>query len=140
MGKELKHKIRLILGDPGGDGHGRSSEQIIASNLTGAEVKQAHRLGTKQLGFDFSANICSDYGDSRVSNIDAEKFKELGCTLFDEMESCDFDEDEGYSIWRDEYVKLYLFLCKLGNPEFEYERISNTMDMVHIGGYGLFGS
>jgi hypothetical protein len=60
---ELKHRIRLIMGDPGGDGHGRYSERICASNLSGKELKEAYTTGTKLLGFDFTANICSDYGE-----------------------------------------------------------------------------
>lgn len=139
MGKELKHRIRLVMGDPGGDGHGRSSERICASNLSGEELKQAYTAGTKLLGFDFTANICSEYEDSRVSTADAEKLKALGCTAFDNVSKYDYDEDDGYSIWRDEYVAIYLFLCKLGNPEFEYKLVSDQMDYIEIGGYGLFG-
>jgi hypothetical protein len=128
------------MGDPGGDGHGRYSERICASNLSGKELKEAYTTGTKLLGFDFTANICSDYGEHRVSTVDAEKLKSLGCTAFDNVSKYDFDEDEGYTIWREEYVAIYLFLCKLGNPEFEYELVSDQMDRIDIGGYGLFDS
>lgn len=138
MTVELKHRIRLVLGDPSGDGHGRTWQQIISSNLTGQEINEAYKLGTKRLGFDFIANVCSDYCCSRVSVVEAEELKALGCTIFDEDEY-GFDEEKGYSIDRHEYVSLYLFLCKLGNTEFKYEYVSNTMDTLNIGGYGLFG-
>lgn len=137
---ELKHRIRLIMGDPGGDGHGRSEERICASNLSCEELKQAYMAGTKLLGFDFAANICSEYGNSRMSTAYAEKLKALGCTAFDNVRKYDFDEDKGYTIWHEKYVAIYLFLCKLGNPEFEYELVSNRMPRIYIGGYGLFDS
>jgi hypothetical protein len=138
MTEKLRHRVRLVLGDWSNDGHGRVDHQIIASNLSGAEIEQAYKLGTKQLGFDFRANICSGYEDHRVSIMDAARFRELGCGIFEEFEEFEFDEKGGYSLNREDFVTLFLFLCTLGRPGFCYELVTDTMDSINIGGYGLF--
>lgn len=139
MTEPVKHKIRIVMGDPSGDGHGRSSEKICASNLSGAEMNAAYKVGTNILGFDYCGTVCDEYEDCTVPLDVADKLIKHGCRAFDKLSKYDLDPEKGYSIWYDDHLAIYLFICKLGNPEFQYELISNQMEQINIGGYG-FGS
>jgi hypothetical protein len=140
MTKTLKHNVRLVLGDWSGDGHEKTSVQFFASNLRGSEIQKAYNAGTKIVGFDLSENVARKYGDNSISIENVNKLKELGCKVFDNPNEYEFDEKKGYSIWTTSFTDIYLFICKLGNPEFEYEFVFDPTDSINIGGYGLFNS
>jgi hypothetical protein len=124
----MKHTVELVLGDWSDDGHGKTATFVITSNLDGSGIEKAYQAGTKILGFDFSETVCEDYGDTSLPISVLEKLVEHG---FDKSTlEC---ED---SLWRDSFRDIYLFIVKLGEPNFEFSFI--LLDSLKIGGYGLF--
>ena len=126
--------ISLVVGDWSNDGHGRNESQVITSNLTGEEMEKACNLGQKMVGIDFD-NLCSDYQDPYLSKGDYTKLMLAGFN-----NSWNKDEDEDVYLDVDKFVKIYLFLVKVGNDKFEYEFKPADYDETRIGGYGLFSN
>jgi hypothetical protein len=128
-------RIKLVIGDWSCDGHEKSDDYYIESNLSKKEIEKAYKKGTKLLGFDFSEEIAECYEDSTLPKDKWEKFKELGYTGgFDSEDQAD---ENGVNIWLEEFLDLYLFIIQLGNPDFKYELVEEE-DTIHIGGYGLY--
>jgi hypothetical protein len=138
MTKKLEHRIELVVGDWSHDGHEKTDVQFLESNLPSSEIKKAYNAGTKIVGFDFSKVVARNYEEDKISVDKVDKLKSLGCELFDSYDEYDFSEKEGYQLWPDIFTDVYLFICKLGNPDFEYELVSDSADRINIGGYGLF--
>jgi hypothetical protein len=137
MEKDLKYVVNLILGDSGGDGHCKKSMTSIMSNCDKQEIKLAYKKGTELVGFDFTAQVCSDFGDNKISIEYYNKLVELG--LPNESyhnDSDEIEEEDSISLWLDNFTEIYLFIVKLGNPDFDYEFLQNSD--IDIGGYGLF--
>lgn len=134
MEKELKYVVNLILGDSGGDGHEKKSMTSIKSNCSKQEIKLAYQEGTKLVGFDLTKQVCSEYADNKISPEFYNKLVELG--LPDECENEPECETEPVSLWLSSFTEIYLFIVKLGNPDFDYEFLQNSD--IDIGGYGFF--
>ena len=134
MEKELKHVVNLILGDSGGDGHEKESMTSIMSNCTKQEIKLAYQEGTKLVGFDLTKQVCYEFDDREINREFYNKLVELG--LPKNESDFDGDENDPISIWLDDFTEMYLFIVKLGNPDFDYEFLQNSD--IDIGGYGFF--
>lgn len=129
-------KINLTIGDYSGDGHDKSDKYLIESNLSLSELKQAYEIGTEKVGFDFYRTVAEAYEDNYISIEQLSILKNLGFgDLFDEP-YC--KGSEKIRLEAEEYVNIFLFICKLGNEQFEHEFISDNSDNWNIGGYGLF--
>jgi phosphopantothenoylcysteine synthetase/decarboxylase len=130
------------MGDWSSDGHGKTDNLVIKSNLTVAEINEAYKRGTKIVGFDFCDEVAKEYEDRRLSN---EHMKLLVAQGYDEksVERVEYDNDDDdydgdYSLWTDSYPDIWLFIVKLGNPNFKYEEVVDSAQRINIGGYGLF--
>lgn len=142
---ELPNRITLVLGDWSHDGHNMTSNFIIDSNLTSKEVESAYKRGASKCGLDLRANVCSDYEDSSIS---AEDFKKLADAGYDrgDFGKVDPDDDDPPGdplkvgidyVDHDEFLRMWLFIVKLGEPSFECKEIRSYDVTVNIGGYGL---
>lgn len=130
----LSYDIELTVGDYWNDGHGQHRSVIIRSSLFGEEIKEAYLEGCNKVGINLVDDICRSYEDGCISKIDYEKFVAAG---FTHPYGPEYSTDDNYYCLDSEfYTDLYLFMIKLGNPEFEYEKIKT--DKIDIGGYGLF--
>lgn len=129
-------KINLTIGDYSSDGHGKKEDYLIESNITLAELKKAYAIGSEKVGFDLIDQIAAEYEDSSFPQKHLLKLKELGFDydLFDEK----YCRDDDLNLQDEEYVDIFLFICKLGNEEFKYEFLNDDSDNWDIGGYGLF--
>lgn len=132
---ELLYTINLVLGDPSHDGHNQSDTVVIKSNLTLKQLETAYELGSKVVGFDLTADVAAEYEDSTISDEYMSKLKEQG---FDTKKfKADRAEDgSGYSLWCDAFTQLWLFIAKVGAPDFRHRLVKG--DMIHVGGYGLY--
>ena len=131
---KLTHSIRLVTGDWSSDGHGKTSNLNIKSNLSLAQIEKAYKAGTKILGTDIIENVCRDYEDNNISCEFYNKMIELG---FDGEVGEDENLTKDISVWHDDWPYYVLFVVKLGNKDFKYSE--NTKgDSWNIGGYGLF--
>lgn len=130
----MQHTIDLVVGDWSGDGHNQKQIFTIKSNLDNGAVAKAFKAGEKKLRFRFRDTVAVSYDDNKVPSDAIEKLKkhglDLGAVIYDYMEG------EQVTIGPDEYVDIWLFIAKLGNPSFEFELIDSPA--INIGGYGLF--
>lgn len=145
------HSTTLVLGDWSDDGHGKTDIFIINSNLDSEEILAAYKKASKKLGFKFMDDVCADYEDNSIPIDYLKKLIESGLQL-DQVFTSDYDlkrakkvlededSEENVSLWTDSYTAIFLFIVKLGNPEFEYKIVEDDTDRINIGGYGLFGS
>jgi len=129
------HRIDLILGDPSGDGHGKSQTVVINSSLSKHELLAPYQAGTKLVGFDFINEVCEQHEDCRMKREYKTKLLELG---FPDFYEDGFDQDTCY-IDQELFAQIFLFICKLGDTLFEYQIVESN-SYINIGGYGLFGS
>lgn len=126
MSNELKHQIKLVFGDWSNDGHGRTEDFVIVSNLSVNAMNKAYRNGSGILGFDLCDTVGKHYGDNDLSLAKKNMLVSHGYSIPSATEN----------IWTDEFISIYLFVVKLGNPEFKYEHAN--LGEIHLGGYGLF--
>ena len=125
--------INLVMGDWSSDGHGKTETVSIKSNLDKEEIKAAYKAGTKILGFDFINEVCADYGcHHRLPQENFETLVKHGMR----RDNWDMYDENTISMWTDSFSEIYLFIVKLGNPEFEYKTVKAAT--IDIGGYGLF--
>ncbi len=145
-------RINIFVGDEGGDGHDKEEHITIESNLSKKDLDKAYKNGSKKLGFDFWNVVAVEYEDSDFPIDMLQKLRDSGYSNTFENEedyhkliakpknkrmTWERENPKGPSINMDEYIDVVLFICKLGNSEFEYEIINDDNDYWHIGGYGL---
>jgi hypothetical protein len=124
--------VNLTIGDWSADGHGQTESLIYNTNLSSTEVKDAYKIGTSTVGFNFCETVALGYDDCKMPLDKLARLRELG---FDFDDGYYFDEDDPY-IDPELFASIYLFIVKLGNSEAVFERFN--VDTINIGGYGLF--
>lgn len=132
--------VDIYVGDHWGDGHEKFEKYSIESNFSGQKIQEAYKEGCKVVGFDLIKTYCVDYEDSIIPLKHIKKLLELGLEKDDEILDTNLemlDEKDTYGLNVDEFFKIYLFICTLGNKNFRYDIINST-DSIDIGGYGLF--
>lgn len=122
--------VNLIVGDWSDDGHGKTETYAIESNIERNEITHAYNKALKQNPKlnDFE-QLCEGYEDSSIPEEFLDELKRLGYQAPAWME-------KELRISRDEFVDIYLFIVKVGNPAFEYSKV--RANEINIGGYGLF--
>lgn len=147
---QFQHDVTLVLGDWSDDGHGKTDIVIINSNLDAKELMTAYKKASKKLKFNFINDVATEYEDSLLPREGLQTLIDNGLdlkTVFD----TDYDlkeaqkvlegkesEEDGVSLWTDSYTAIFLFIVKLGNPEFEFRFTDSEESQINIGGYGLF--
>ncbi len=126
MTEKLPHTIRLVRGDPSGDGHGRTSTHSFRSSLTPDEVRQAYRKGVGIVGFDLIQEEINTNGN---------RFK-LKPEYREAMKTHGYVSDVDVD-WIDSetYIDIYLWIAKLGNPNLEVQWFTEPRYDIDIGGY-----
>jgi hypothetical protein len=145
-------KINIFVGDRSGDGHDKQMHLTFESNFSKEQMNEAFDKGSKILGFDFTNEVATDYEDSQIpiemwqkikdagysNHIDDEEYyNKLIAKPKSERAPWERSSPKGPSVNMDEFIDIVLFICKLGDPNFEYEESIDDNNW-HIGGYGLF--
>lgn len=141
MNNELNNSINLVIGDWSHDGHEISETVTIKSNLTGPEINDAYEAGTKKVGFNLVEGVACDWQDNSITSQTIDSLKRFGFNpddVFGDYECSELESQGKTSIYRDEFVTMYLFIAGLGNLSFQYEIQENHDNTLHIGGYGLY--
>lgn len=125
------HTIRLIVGDWYGNGHDKTEDVIVKTNLDKNALLAAFKEGSEELGFNFQEKVCADYEDNTIADKYSWILQGHGIEVFSDEEF-----EEANALDTISYVKIWLEIAKLGNEDLEYE-IVNTPS-IPIGGYGLF--
>jgi hypothetical protein len=121
----LKHKIVFKIGII-------STFQKISyyfnSNLSYEEIEDAFNKSENILGFSLKYEVGNR--DRNMPEYIVEKLKSVGF---------DFGIFKPpYSIEAMDYLEIFLFMVKFGNPNFQYEKIE--MDEMYIGGKAFIRS
>ena len=129
----LNNKIKIYLSGK----NCRDIDFIIKTNLTKEEVCKAYNDGVKIVGFNFIDKFCTEYDETSIDHDTAKKLVELGLQNF-ELAKKGWEIKNGYWLNADNFLDIYLFICKLGNPEFVYEKVEDRgLPSIDIGGYGI---
>lgn len=128
----MKHLLKVILGDWSDDGHGKTKTFIIECNLSEQDLNRAYRAGVEIIGFDFKEEVASDYDDATINRGLLKILRSKGVKISFE----DYDPDD-YEICidPDDYLEMYMGVCKLGNPNLNYQ--VRSLPEIRAGGYGL---
>lgn len=127
----LNNKVKIYLSGK----NSRDIDFIIETNLTKEEVCKAYNDGVKIVGFNFIHDYCTD--ETTIDHNCAKKLVELGLQDF-KLSKNKKDCENGYWLNAEDFLNIYLFICKLGNSEFIYEKVDDkSLPSIDIGGYGI---
>lgn len=131
--------LKIVVGDWSHDGHGRTESILIKSNRSYAQLDAAYLKGSSIVGFNIVKFVGSEWDSCCISKEEFLKLRELGlpksCLEVEPYLDHDYKE---VRVCTDDYMRLYLFIVKLGDPEFRY-KIVKVVD-VNINGYCLLGN
>ena len=141
---ELTNIISLVMGDWSHDGHSKSDTYNVSSNLDKRAMKIAYKKASKKLGFDLTEDVAQDYEDhylvkNKLDILVKHGLETKKLNLDYDLKRKNFEEDDPISLYHDDFLKIYLFIVRLGDPEFRYELLDDDVSpTIHIGGYGLY--
>lgn len=130
---DLKHLNQVVVGDWAVDGHGKTFTVSINCSHSGRSLETAYKKGTAKVGFDLLETVAVHYEDNELPADKLQALVKNGINI--EFEN-GLEEDGTVSLTREDFPKLYLAICQLGNPKIEYKK--SKQDNIRIRGYGLF--
>ncbi len=126
----MTFEISLRVGDVNGDGHDKVDVYNIITNKSPGAVKQAYEKGTRKIGFSIVETLCKNEGDREISDEHWEQLAHAGILVGKHIADRTWLD-------RDEWVRLYMEVCKLGDPKLTWKHAKNA-SWIDIGGYGFF--
>jgi len=138
-------RFQIPIGDWSDDGHGKCKYFTCESNGDIYDVRDAYWLLSELLGFQFH-EICSDYGESQLTDDQAQALYDNGLIDADDLEYY----TSGNGIEHEHFVDILvaglnkvrplLYITVLHNVRTPMLVGSDDRDRRHIGqlGYGLF--
>lgn len=135
--------VCLIVGDSSLDGHEKNDYVYIKSNISSHDIKECYKKACDKVKFDLIRDYCRDYEDANLPKEIVNKlintFPEIKRYFGENDEIDDYVEYDSFiTCYPELWVDLYLLMVKNINPNFEYEFLSNVVDNIPIGGYGLY--
>ena len=122
------YQIRLTIGDWSDDGHGRTADFIVNSNLPVEEVREAHFKIQETTGVDIES-ICSVYEEDEIDEESVEILKDMGF----QSSNC---TGMGDGITNPaEMARLWVFLLQKAEPNLKLEIQNDDIPNLHF--YGL---
>lgn len=119
--------VELVIGDWSNDGHGRSSNALLATEYNSVSELYGSILPLLD-------EVCVDYEDNLIPYEIADNLKLHGASF----EGADYDDDDKlYYMCSDTYTQLVLDLMVFKDPTFTYKIVEPAVS-IDIGGYGLF--
>ncbi len=121
--------INLMVGDVSHESHCITETILIESSLTKPDINRAYRVGTRIVGFDF----CAQFGreECMLPKETCKKLLKAGYCM-------DIgNEDEELYLESQTYADIFLFICKLGIPDFKYSFVDTQKYL--LGGKALVG-
>jgi len=133
----MKNTIHLILGDK----RNHTDTVIIKTNFTIKQLKSAYIKGAKKIGFDLSKSICTAFDDTQICFEDYSKLMDAGLIMKEIFKQEKYliqkiKYEDNLLVDIDSFAKIWLFIAKLGNKNFNY-KIQNVKNVINIGGKGL---
>ncbi len=140
------NKMKLVLGDWSNDGHGRSENVLIESNLSVLEIQEAYKASCKLTGVSFNhtedyTGIKRDYHDDKYhvcvehqdnfltpETVDILKNHGLPDSFLNKLDVV-FGSD-GYYLYKESYIELWIWFVKLSLPSVAI--LENVNDEVPV--------
>jgi len=146
--------VNLRIGDSHRDGHGKYDDQYYEVNCENQrELLEAYSEGVKICGVNLQEDCASEYEDISITIGDFKKLYKHGILNDDDlkyaMEEYEDDIDVSFEELEDtkkfecffcemDFDILWLEIAKLGKPDLKYNKTSNKVPRIDIGGYGLY--
>jgi hypothetical protein len=125
----MKHVLIIRLGDWSGDCGGVTDTVVAKSSLSTEDVQRAYVAGVEAIGVDITYQLATSWNDCLIPKHLLVKLNELG--FFEEP----IKDTDSVELDKDEFIRLYLFMVKLGNKKFRYKVLKQPA--LNIGGYGV---
>lgn len=137
------YKFYITIGDWSCDGHGRSEDFMVSSNMPVEAVREAHYKIKGATGIDIES-ICSEYEEDEIDEETVVTLKNMGFK---------FENSSGMGdgiVNVPEMARLWIFLLQKADPTLELKIVECDTPRLqfygfdekgrHIGGvgYGLF--
>lgn len=122
------YQIRLTIGDWSDDGHGRTADFIVNSNLPVEEVREAHFKIQETTGVDIES-ICSEYEEDEIDEESVEILKDMGFQFSNSTGMGDGITSPA------EMARLWVFLLQKAEPNLKLEIQNDDIPNLHF--YGL---
>ncbi len=137
MNEDLLYLIGLVLGDESGDGHDKTYQYSIYSNLDDEQLREAFKSGCNKVDVEFSDIVAEEYEECMLKSDILEKLQKAGLNISSIFEHYHYAKDTGeYRLNTKSFTLIWLWIAQQGNPNFKYEFIKNKQ--IYLGGYGLF--
>lgn len=121
-------KFIMTIGDWSGDGHEKSEDFTIESNLPVECVREAHFQIEEATGIKIE-DICSAYGEDEILPDIVDRLKGLGFH---------FDNSTGMGdgiVGVREMARLWIFLLMKADPKLELRLVEDSLPHLHFYGY-----
>ena len=119
------------MGDDWDDGHGKVERVIIKSNFNKDQINVAYKKGVEIVGVNIT-DACKAFEDNIITKDNIKLLRDSGINI--ELQN-DLDDGEVHLL-PNKFCEIFLSICEVGNPMFEYEIFK--IPEIDIGGYGLF--
>lgn len=130
--KKDMHQFRLTIGDWSGDGHGRSEDFLVISNVPVERVREAHYKIRDATGIDIES-ICSEYEEDEIDEETVVALKEMGF---------EFENSTGMGdgiVNVPEMARLWVFLLQKADPTLELSMIEDEIPRLQFYGFNSLG-
>lgn len=149
----------LVLGDWSDDGHGKYEKVLMESNLPVKDVQKAYKKACKLTGVSFNGSdddftgVDREWEDEKDYQV-ATEYEEpiLPLKAFNLLEKHgltsemvvnydpdkvdgEFAEGVGFRLNEPQFINLWIWFVKLGNPELDIKRVDEKDEIPCINGF-----
>lgn len=123
--------VRLIVGDYDHEGHEKTETREYEVNCSAKQLNNAYKKGAKRINYDFELKVAYEAGKEKLP-------KKALALLVEHGWAPDTAMVNTRELDVDDYVDIWLFVAKLGNPKLEAKPSTSVRSDIPIGGYGLW--
>lgn len=123
--------VHLIVGDYDNEGHEKTETRTFEVNCSAKQLNNAYKKGAKRINYDFELKVANEVGKEKLP-------KKVLAVLVEHGWSPRTVLAHNRELYVDDYVDIWLFIAKLGNPKLEAKPVTSVRDEIPIGGYGLW--
>jgi hypothetical protein len=143
----MSDSFNIIVGDPGGDGHGHTDTQLISTAMTYSDVENAWQAVNDKLDQKYGFNLydlCQEYEDCLLTKEQSDALIDAGVPLSSIVDPAyayriPRGSDAEFALSSDCFIDLVLWLLNDHEPLLALSRSAPGRSKdLHIGGYGLF--
>lgn len=161
-----EHKVKLIMGDPSGDGHGKWGFITFKTNLPQPDIVKYYGDGAEIIGYDYTSDVAEDYEDNYLYGRHVLPLVKAGIdvgnivddyvapptrlvlvpredwTEKDEEEYDYYENETAGCLYTDSHAEIFLQIARIGAEKagikFTWKQVRDDTPEIDIDGYGLF--